>query len=104
MHLLPRPRQGDRRRRARRSATDDQSGQARLHASPSKRNPSAASPGPKASATPCPAPPIMSRRMNIRVEEDMRSEEHTSELQFIMTHAYDVFCLEKQTNKHTNHK
>src|SRR3546814_3906333 len=27
-----------------------------------------------------------------------RSEEHTSELQSLMRHSYDVFCLEKKTN------
>src|SRR3546814_5480077 len=30
-----------------------------------------------------------------------RPEEHTSELQSLMTISYDVFCLKKKTNKNT---
>src|SRR3546814_9323359 len=33
-----------------------------------------------------------------------RSEEHTSELQSIMRISYAVFCLKKQTKKHTTHR
>src|SRR3546814_7758959 len=32
---------------------------------------------------------------------DLRSEEHTSELQSLMRHSYAVFCLKKTTNTHT---
>src|SRR3546814_1391868 len=32
---------------------------------------------------------------------DVRSEEHTSELQSLMRTSYAVFCLKKQKNKHT---
>src|SRR3546814_7787915 len=37
---------------------------------------------------------------------DMRSEEHTSELQSLMRISYAVFCLQKKKNtyKHTNNK
>src|SRR3546814_5878619 len=31
-----------------------------------------------------------------------RSEEHTSELQSLMSISYAVFCLKKKTNRHTN--
>src|SRR3546814_1577390 len=35
---------------------------------------------------------------------DLRSEEHTSELQSLMRISYAVFCLKKKTNnKHTQH-
>src|SRR3546814_3943556 len=37
--------------------------------------------------------------MNTRLQ--VRSEEHTSELQSLMRTSYDVFCLKKKTN-HTN--
>src|SRR3546814_10095145 len=33
------------------------------------------------------------------VEEDIRSEEHTSELQSLMRNSYAVFCLKKKTKK-----
>src|SRR3546814_9350385 len=33
-----------------------------------------------------------------------RSEEHTSELQSLMRISYDVFCLKKKKNTHTNTK
>src|SRR3546814_4151354 len=33
----------------------------------------------------------------------VRSEEHTSELQSLMRISYDVFCLKKKKNKHENH-
>src|SRR3546814_5965025 len=32
---------------------------------------------------------------------DLRSEEHTSELQSLMRISYAVFCLKKKNNKHT---
>src|SRR3546814_8759538 len=32
---------------------------------------------------------------------DMRSEEHTSELQSLMRNSYDVFCLKKKKEKYT---
>src|SRR3546814_1859813 len=34
----------------------------------------------------------------------LRSEEHTSELQSLMRISYAVFCLKKKTNKSTPHK
>src|SRR3546814_9486853 len=34
-----------------------------------------------------------------RVEADLRSEEHTSELQSLMRISYAVFCLKKKTNR-----
>src|SRR3546814_3750783 len=34
------------------------------------------------------------------LEEDARSEEHTSELQSLMRISYAVFCLKKKKNKH----
>src|SRR3546814_16394044 len=34
--------------------------------------------------------------------EDLRSEEHTSELQSLMRISYAVFCLKKKTNNTTN--
>src|SRR3546814_6415465 len=35
-------------------------------------------------------------RLDIRIKEDIRSEEHTSELQSIMSISYAVFCLTKK--------
>src|SRR3546814_5329390 len=35
---------------------------------------------------------------------DDRSEEHTSELQSLMRISYAVFCLKKNTNRHTENK
>src|SRR3546814_2394439 len=35
-------------------------------------------------------------------EADIRSEEHTSELQSLMRSSYAVFCLKKKKNKHTS--
>src|SRR3546814_6633290 len=35
-------------------------------------------------------------------QDDIRSEEHTSELQSLMRNSYAVFCLKK--NKHIKHK
>src|SRR3546814_7126981 len=42
----------------------------------------------------------------LRRRPDIRSEEHTSELQSLMRISYAVFCLKKkkQTTKHTNNK
>src|SRR3546814_2374576 len=37
-------------------------------------------------------------------EGDVRSEEHTSELQSLMRISYAVFCLKKKTTKLTYHK
>src|SRR3546814_6052230 len=36
-----------------------------------------------------------------RLPEDVRSEEHTSELQSLMRISYAVFCLKNKTNKHS---
>src|SRR3546814_6016033 len=36
--------------------------------------------------------------------EDIRSEEHTSELQSLMRISYAVFCLQKPKNKHLQNK
>src|SRR3546814_20399125 len=38
------------------------------------------------------------------LEGNVRSEEHTSELQSLMRISYAVFCLKKKNNKNTNHK
>src|SRR3546814_3721738 len=35
----------------------------------------------------------------LELPEVLRSEEHTSELQSLMRISYDVFCLQKKTNK-----
>src|SRR3546814_7082734 len=40
--------------------------------------------------------------MNSRFYTDVRSEEHTSELQSLMRISYAVFCLKKKTNKQTD--
>src|SRR3546814_6497288 len=37
-----------------------------------------------------------------RQEADIRSEEHTSELQSLMRISYAVFCLKKKKNTHTS--
>src|SRR3546814_3828215 len=36
--------------------------------------------------------------------KNLRSEEHTSELQSLMRISYAVFCLKKKTNNYSNHK
>src|SRR3546814_4142747 len=36
--------------------------------------------------------------------KDLRSEEHTSELQSLMRISYAVFCLKKKNNKQTRNK
>src|SRR3546814_1312170 len=36
---------------------------------------------------------------NISLDQAVRSEEHTSELQSVMRNPYAVFCLEKQKNR-----
>src|SRR3546814_7691530 len=41
------------------------------------------------------------RQRRIRVPHDVRSEEHTSELQSLMRISYAVFCLKKKTQTHT---
>src|SRR3546814_3373823 len=38
------------------------------------------------------------RQLAIRIELDLRSEEHTSELQSLMRISYAVFCLKKKTH------
>src|SRR3546814_6933523 len=35
---------------------------------------------------------------------ELRSEEHTSELQSLMRISYAVFCLKKKNNQHNSHK
>src|SRR3546814_9141204 len=45
---------------------------------------------------------VIERRMFSQVEDLLRSEEHTSELQSLMRISYAVFCLKKKT-KHNNH-
>src|SRR3546814_5062558 len=39
---------------------------------------------------------VVARVARLPVEEDMRSEEHTSELQSLMRISYAVFCLKKK--------
>src|SRR3546814_10436986 len=39
----------------------------------------------------------------LSLEREVRSEEHTSELQSLMRISYAVFCLKKQTNKQNKH-
>src|SRR3546814_7361229 len=39
------------------------------------------------------------RRCALRLEEEARSEEHTSELQSLMRISYAVFCLKKKKTK-----
>src|SRR3546814_3948917 len=43
------------------------------------------------------------RDMLNAVIDNIRSEEHTSELQSLMRISYAVFCLKKKKNKKTNH-
>src|SRR3546814_8681453 len=38
-----------------------------------------------------------------RLEQHLRSEEHTSELQSLMRLSYAVFCLKKKTHHHIRH-
>src|SRR3546814_8250865 len=46
-------------------------------------------------------PPALLQREEITAPRgDIRSEEHTSELQSLMRISYAVFCLKKNTNKH----
>src|SRR3546814_1829150 len=42
------------------------------------------------------------QRWNVAVECELRSEEHTSELQSLMRISYAVFCLKKKNKKHSN--
>src|SRR3546814_9184263 len=37
----------------------------------------------------------------VRLSQDLRSEEHTSELQSLMRISYAVFCLKKKNHKYT---
>src|SRR3546814_3580899 len=37
------------------------------------------------------------------LERQLRSEEHTSELQSLMRNSYAVFCLQTKNNTHTHH-
>src|SRR3546814_7689070 len=37
----------------------------------------------------------------VEAQDDMRSEEHTSELQSLMRNSYAVFCLKKKTTEET---
>src|SRR3546814_7545522 len=37
----------------------------------------------------------------VTIDEKLRSEEHTSELQSLMRISYAVFCLKKKKKKHT---
>src|SRR3546814_5724125 len=43
-----------------------------------------------------------SRENRMRYPLEVRSEEHTSELQSLMRISYAVFCLKKKNNKHDN--
>src|SRR3546814_10066904 len=45
--------------------------------------------------------PDAARRWGLRLLEDPRSEEHTSELQSLMRISYAVFCLKKKKTKKT---
>src|SRR3546814_6970581 len=47
-------------------------------------------------------PQCLPRRRGFGEFSGLRSEEHTSELQSLMRISYDVFCLTKQKNKHTD--
>src|SRR3546814_4980079 len=47
------------------------------------------------------APPVIDQYVKVGEPLDMRSEEHTSELQSLMRISYAVFCLKKK--KHTYH-
>src|SRR3546814_3081918 len=42
---------------------------------------------------------LVAVRDYFRVEDDVRSEEHTSELQSLMRISYAVFCLKKKINQ-----
>src|SRR3546814_8541774 len=48
------------------------------------------------------APTITNDGVSIAKEIDLRSEEHTSELQSLMRISYAVFCLKKKTNHNNN--
>src|SRR3546814_8577110 len=43
-------------------------------------------------------------RRNARLGAQLRSEEHTSELQSLMRTSYAVFCLKKKTPQKTTHR
>src|SRR3546814_8686169 len=48
--------------------------------------------------------PDLVRRTNVITAREIRSEEHTSELQSLMRISYAVFCLKKKNNKKKHHK
>src|SRR3546814_4221511 len=47
---------------------------------------------------PVQGPPPLPQRRRAAAREEMRSEEHTSELQSLMRISYAVFCLKKKRN------
>src|SRR3546814_6155828 len=51
-------------------------------------------------AAPPPRPPAGLRRPAPLPRVELRSEEHTSELQSLMRKSYAVFCLKKQKHEH----
>src|SRR3546814_1290700 len=58
-----------------------------------------------AGASPPPLPAGFTWKRNMvysaQWQDDVRSEEHTSELQSLMRISYAVFCLKKKRKKHT---
>src|SRR3546814_1807584 len=44
-----------------------------------------------------------SRALTALVVPELRSEEHTSELQYLMRNSYAVFCLKNNTKNNTHH-
>src|SRR3546814_6843598 len=58
--------------------------------------------GPDRSAGVAPFPKIVQRPLRAKSGMNVRSEEHTSELQSLMRNSYAVFCLQKK--KTQNHK
>src|SRR3546814_5436577 len=52
----------------------------------------------EAGADDCPGLLSRLRRPNLEMQNDCRSEEHTSELQSLMRISYAVFCLKKKNN------
>src|SRR3546814_9201268 len=48
--------------------------------------------------------PALARRLRILLEELIKSEEHTSELQSLMRISYAVFCLKKKKTKQSTQK
>src|SRR3546814_9730914 len=45
-----------------------------------------------------PPPPVIEDPGDVAVDRDRRSEEHTSELQYLMRISYAVFCVKKKKN------